>query len=290
MKNYIGNKKVIIIGHNGYIGSSIYFSFIKQNYEVFFTNKIGKNNDILINNRLNINEISDSKFNVLWLAHSPQRDCISQDIIFEKNVLPIKNLLNKIKIENIDRFIYISTNQVYDGTYKQKYAVENPQNYYGLSHLINEKLIIDKFKKTDKAKILRLTNIYGVNNGTNPSKINNSFLNLFVQELSINKKFSLNTDGKQKRDWVSISQLVTLITNIIINKESFGNIIDVRSKGIYSLKQLVTIINKDLFMNYPTVTFEKNKDNRAFINFSKNKCYIFNESKSYILKELKRLI
>ena len=155
--------KTIVTGSNGQLGKTIK-SIVQDSSAFIFT-------DI---NNLDITKKKEIEFYV----KTNKIDCIvncaaytnvdSAEIEKEKaNKLNCNAVKNLVEIaENFQlRLIHISTDYVYNGVDKSvisEYEHVNPQNYYGISKLKCEKILISCAKKYNFSLInLRIPNVFG---------------------------------------------------------------------------------------------------------------------------------
>ena len=156
-------KNILITGCNGYIGSCISTN-LKKNY---FTIGIDKKNYFLnkkivdLDLRLNLNNFSllksklkDQKIDlIIHLAGQSTIDNISNIKSYNLNNINVtKNLIKISKILKINKIIFSSTAAVYkksDKLLKEKSYLK-PNNIYGKTKLICEKLIKKEFSKKNK--------------------------------------------------------------------------------------------------------------------------------------------
>ena len=98
-------------------------------------------------------------------------------------------------------------------------------------HLENQILEFIK-KKKFPVTILRLYQAYG------PNQDINRFLPFLIINCLKNKKFP-TSNGKQYRDFIYISDLVTIIYKCLNNKKAKGQIINVGSGKAYNIKKII---------------------------------------------------
>lgn len=164
-------KKLLIIGGSGLVGSTL-VNYSMDDYETILTyNKNKPKNQNLksfhIDLLKNKNEILDliqtiePNFIVHTAAHSSVDLCeTNHDLANELHVdvtKDIANICSKIK----SKLIYLSTDAVFDGYSKINYSESDkpaPVNYYGLTKLNAEKIILNS---SNQNVILRTAVIYG---------------------------------------------------------------------------------------------------------------------------------
>lgn len=162
-------QRVLITGAAGMLGSQVaYTMFNQNNFDVYGTGRTAIHSnytyckaDLLNNNELN-NLLASVNPDIIvhCAANVNLNDCeLNKTDAYRTNVEVSKQLASFNT--NTCRFIYISTDSVFDGL-KENYSetdIPNPLNYYALSKLQGEKAVL---KLNSNALILR-TNIYGFN-------------------------------------------------------------------------------------------------------------------------------
>ena len=96
---------------------------------------------------------------------------------FDKNLSMLINFINQVNLENISKFIYVSSDAIYS-LKNQKISdttKPNPDDLYGLMHLTREN-ILKKVIDSRKLLILRPTIMYGLGD-THNSYGPNRFIN-----------------------------------------------------------------------------------------------------------------
>lgn len=182
MESQITSKqKILITGSNGLLGQKLVGLFVTNNFEVFaFSKGVNRNPnenydyfnvDITNSGKavLLINKIKPN-FIINAAAMTNVDNCeLRRRECDEINVKAVKTLLNCCKENNI-HLIHISTDFIFDGK-KGNYQENdktNPVNYYGLSKLKSEKIII---KSKIDYTILRTILVYGLVKDANRSNI-----------------------------------------------------------------------------------------------------------------------
>ncbi|WP_196588951.1 SDR family oxidoreductase [Aliivibrio fischeri] len=153
---------ILLLGHNGFIGTAINNEFQQLSYNVSYLNfKIDNNNlenvlslisDTIINKKIDIviNSIAMANVDVCELR---KEEC---ELINTTFVINLVDLIIKSKI----KLLHISSNAVYDGEcppYSEG-SLEQPVNYYGLCKLKADKYIQEHM---NNFVILRPITLYG---------------------------------------------------------------------------------------------------------------------------------
>lgn len=158
----LSNKRILVTGANGQLGSAIVNVF-KQNYlDVVGTDRVSMD---ITNQSLVFDIVEQVKPNVIiHCAAYTAVDKAEEDKIncYKVNVEGTRNLALIAKVRNIE-FIYFSTDYVFDGTKVEPYVVDdiaNPINYYGLTKYIGEEIVRSLLIKY---YIFRISWVFGPN-------------------------------------------------------------------------------------------------------------------------------
>ena len=255
------NKRVIVTGGAGFIGSHLVDFLLKRNFEVLVLDNLSSGKLGNVNKNalfININICNQSKlsqifsdFNPKYVFHLAGK---STENCQKDNVLGTKNIVKACISSKVEMLVFTSSVSVYGNT-GEKSAKENnklnPINTYGKSKLNAEKTIINNYKLNTKLhySILRLSNVYGPRQKFDK---NGGVVSIFCFRIKNNKSISIFGDGKQKRDFIYISDVINAIyksskskNNIILNISS-GMSIDLLGLTKLILKN----IDRKVFIRY----------------------------------------
>ena len=215
---------IYVIGKNGFIAKRINKFFKNKKNKIKF---IGSNDIDLTKQNFKKKIIIKPNSTILFLsAITPDK---GKDLItFKKNISMIINFLSQIRIENISKLIYVSSDAVYS-LKDQKISDNtraNPDDLYGLMHFTREQIIKKLFNKR-KLLILRPTIMYGVGD-THGSYGPNRFIN----QLKQNKKIKLFGKGDDVRDHLFVQDFVKIIYNFYIKKNLYGEFVVASQKSL----------------------------------------------------------
>ena len=210
------NKKVIVFGGNGFIGSYVVKELIDNGYNVisadlnsskYVDSKCFKKCDILDAHGVNsLVDGADIVYNFAGFANLD--DAIANPIkTLELNVIGNLNILEACKSYNIKRFVYASS----------AYAMSDKGSFYGISKLTSEKIIEEYYKKFGlEFTIIRYGSVYG-----DRDFYNNYIYNL-LKEVYKTGKIEHNGDGEEIRDYIHVLDVAKLSVDII-EDEKFAN-------------------------------------------------------------------
>ena len=272
------NMNLLITGGYGYLGSHCAEYFLSEGYNIRLLSrrippemeKWGKKFDNFLANISDLDSLKGSCDNidvVIHFAAINEINCAKntkESILI--NGLGTKNLLDEAISQNVDRFIYISTFHVY-GITNSKIISEKtcplPIHNYGISHYLAE-LFCNQSNTNSNIKtiILRLSNGYGT--PLFPSIDRWSLvINAFCKESVENNSITLMTNGLQKRDFVSIKDIIQAI-NIVINvqndklEDGLFNVGGNNPLSIVEIAQIIADEYKNLYGTNVKIQFAPN--------------------------------
>jgi dTDP-4-dehydrorhamnose reductase len=209
----LSNKRILVTGANGQLGSAILSIFKHNNIDVVGTDRsiIEITNQAQVFDKVKkINPdviIHCAAYTAVDKAEDDKQNC------YKVNVEGTRNLALIAKLRNIE-FIYFSTDYVFDGTKSEPYEVDdipNPINYYGLTKYLGEEIV--KSLLTNYF-IFRISWVFGPN-GKN---FVNTILRIAKEKSSINVV----------NDQVGSPTYTMDVAKFLISKPIIGN-------GIYHL-------------------------------------------------------
>ena len=151
-----------------------------------------------------------------------------------------KNLANIFINKPLKSFIQFGSGLEY-GRKKSPHKVSlnsSPNSNYARAKYLSSKYLMSLYrKKKFPAVILRLYQAYG------PNQTKNRLIPIIITKSLKNKKFNC-TDGRQKRDFLYIDDLVRMTLKVIKSKKVKGKIINVGSGNRVSVKKIIEKIVK----------------------------------------------
>jgi dTDP-4-dehydrorhamnose reductase len=258
--------KALIIGSSGALGK-VLFNDLSKHFEVYGTYKEKRLDgliklDIARKNEVKslIEEIKPSLI-VILSAKTNVEECEKNKE--ECDLINFKSVENILDVSEGKKIVFISTDAIFDGE-KEIYSEEdspNPQNNYGNSKLLAEKVIISKSRDY---LIIRTSRLFGENCG--------KFINKILENLKNGKEVFVPKENYG--NFTYIPSLSKVITDLILNKkkgiyhacgEKKTSLEEAAFKiaEIFNLDQsLIHLVDKDYFnkvVKRPSVVLDTNK-------------------------------
>ena len=181
-----------------------------------------------------------------------------------------KNLANIFINKPIKSFIQFGSGLEY-GRKKSPHKASlnsSPNSNYAKAKYLSSKYLISLYrKKKFPAVILRLYQAYG------PNQTKNRLIPIIITKSLKNLKFDC-TDGKQKRDFIYIDDLVQMTLKVIKSKKVKGKIINVGSGNRVSVKKIIekiVTISKGGKPLYGKIKMRKDENINMFPDISNTK-------------------
>jgi len=281
--------KILVTGVLGFIGSHFARFMVKQGFRVIGVNRLGDTN--------NLHRIKDlqhkDKFNLIYADLAGDISGILEDIdvvvnfaakthvdhsiadpapFVRSNILGTYNLIEQARKYKIQKFIQISTDEVY-GSIEEGYADEdyplNPTNPYSACKASAD-MLVNSYVHTYKlpAMIVRCENNYGIYQ--HPQKA----IPTFIRKALRDEPLPIYGDGKHRRMWIYVEDFCSAIQYVIDHGE-IGEIYNVGAKNeienIVLARKILNILKKphDLLQLIPEYDIRPGHDRRYGIEIKK---------------------
>lgn len=264
--------KILIIGANGYLGSSLHEFLNLRDYEVFGVTRKRKFN-LTHETRLkyyNINyelpistQLPENNIDVLINLSSPTAQEINSDpdTNFNKDKKFINNLIKYINKSSIKKVINLSTIHVYSSKLDKEFVESSSLlnvNPYAKFHAQRETHFLNKLNKSKNFINLRLSNVFGA-----PGFFEGNFLNLFVNDIISQAyrfgKIIIKNNPNLKRNFITISDFCSSMEFFCRNQNiGYPIIMNLGGKN-FSLSEISYLIKKVLlkmFLRNIEIKFE----------------------------------
>jgi UDP-glucose 4-epimerase len=260
-------KRVLVTGATGYIGARICTHLKDCGFQVFaLCRSIPKNIEEKFSGieilRGDITEKEtieylftipfDAVIHTVSLDHT-QTESFEINQVNEINVNPTWVLMDGFLKTNLKTFIYLSTIHVIGNLpltlFDESYS-NVPNNKYGLTHLMGEKLCEYYANKSKKNYLsLRLSNGYG-SPVFNENKWDGLVVNDLVKTAFYEKKIILKSDGTAFRDFIHIKDITRAIEDVFKKGTYLKNCYYLASGSTISLLQLAHLVKKIYLLRY----------------------------------------
>jgi len=253
------DKKILITGSSGYIGS-ILFTKIKKN--IFGIDKQKpkfKNYRIKQINLLDKKKLQKfiEKLRPDIIVHLAAESTLDNVLTREKsykdnNIIGTQNLLDSIKNIKLEKFIFSSTSSVYKNSNNilHEKSKTNPDNIYAITKYHNEKQIREFFKKRKTyVYIFRFFNVCSADNNNKLGELHNPethFIPILVNKSLNNKIIKIYGNNHKThdktciRDYIHINDLcIAIKRSIKIKIGKRFNVINLGSGKGYSILQII---------------------------------------------------
>ncbi len=257
-------KTVLITGASGYIGSFLARYLQDQGYRVrVLVRQIPdylKNSgfEIFVGDLTEKQSLVNSCKDIDVVVHAAalnETEVSDLNKATNVNVLGTQNMIDIAVAESVKRFIKLSTFHVYTlnnlvkGIINEQTPTE-PLNNYSLT-LKKAEEICEKYKTKIEIVILRISNCYGA-----PIDYRVDRWSLLISDLCkqacLNGKICLKSDGSQKRDFVSLSDISKAIEIMInaVKSEIKDPIFNVGGEDIRSIGEVAELVSETFFKIY----------------------------------------
>ena len=259
--------KIFVTGASSYVGKYVILKFLSKGFNVLSTSRTNPNlkqkNHKWIRHDLSKKKINLKDFKpdiIVHLAGLAWMNRPSAGYI-KSNILVTKNLVESLKKTKVKNFFYFSSRDIY-GNFEGKVLMENSKinnpGIYGLSKLISEKIILEKFN----AIILRLPSIIGL--GTH------GWVDSVVKKLKKNKKIELS--NYKFNNFIHASELPNIILALYKSRVKSGVFL-VSCSNIIQSKNVVKILKTKLKSNSNLKIYRNRKSNYTISSKKLRKYY-----------------
>ena len=234
------NKKVVIFGGSGFLGSYVADELTRRNYDVTIADiqqsqylqssqEFEKVNVLDMDNIKTIIKDANIVYNFVAIANLD--DAIHDPInAMNINVMGNLNILEACKQNgNIERFVYASS----------AYALSNEGSFYGISKQSSEKLTEEYYKRYGlKYTVIRYGSLYGER-----ASHNNYIYNLLSDAIK-NKELHYKGDGEDLREYIHAADAAKLSVDILEDEKYENEHIILTGTERLKRIELLTMINE----------------------------------------------
>jgi len=299
--NELYDKKIMITGASGMIGSYFVYTLMKlnENFDANITilpliRNLDKFNSQVISNEYvnpivqDVTKKIDYDDDVECIIHtaSPASPELMNKYPVETNLtntLGTANMLNFARSHNTKKFLFTSTREVYgQSVCNQNYFKETdigiinqllPRNSYAESKKAAENLCLG-FKEEYglNTKIVRLAHTFGPGMNINHGMVHTEFL----KNLLNNQDIILKSDGSSKRTYTYISDSISAMFKVLLKSKDFVYNIS-NDKNEVSVRELAEIIISLDSSNNLKLKFDIQEENKKLDYSSFKNCLLSSE-------------
>lgn len=250
--------KVLIIGGFGFVGGRVAESLSRDGHSIVLSSREEKAaprwlagsevRKIDFENNSTIQHLFKDIDVVIHAAGMSAQECaINPVAALSVNGLGTARLVDAASRAGVAKFVYISTAHVYASPLV---GVINEHSYpinlhpYATSHLAGENAVLfANDSKSIQGSVLRLSNGFG-----RPMQLESNCWRLLVNELCMQAvqrhKITLNTNGRQKRDFIAMTEVCNIVKELSIpdhykNLSGIFNIGTGHSKSVLEIAKLI---------------------------------------------------
>ena len=256
----MSEKNILIIGHSGFIGQSLYEKFKNKKKNIFLISRkkiFNQKNEVACDvfNDYSWFKLLKNNSKVFFLAFNNNLYELEKNQLYLKKIKKFSINFNeyilkkKLKID----FIFTSTVTIYGKT-NPNILVNEKLNDNPISNYDRAKKILEdtffKYEKEQKINFvsLRLSNIYGLSHLN--TQINRGFLNKLILNIYKEKRIYIYGRGNKLRNYLHIDDLVdALILSSKKMKKISGKIFILCHNKSYSFNDIIRITSKVLKVN-----------------------------------------
>lgn len=271
----INNKKILITGGAGFIGSNLCEYFLANDNEVVcldnFSTGHRHNIEEFINNpnftliEGDIRNLADCQRGVAgvdYVLHeaalgSVPRSLKDPIITNEVNISGFLNMLVASRDAGVKRFVYAASSSTYgdsEALPKVEEVIGKPLSPYAITKYVNE-LYAEIFSKTYGIETigLRYFNVFG--RRQDPNGAYAAVIPLFVKKLMNHESPVINGDGMYSRDFTYIDNVVQMneLALLTENKDAINTVYNTAVGDRTTLNELVNLLRKYLSVYDPAI-------------------------------------
>lgn len=296
LKAFYANKKVLVTGGAGFIGSHLVDRLVEFNAKVTVLDNFSTGS---MNNLRNVLPYINLQYADVTSPYSTMQGAAGKDVVFHLaafisvpdsmrypahcqlvNEIGTANTLNASIKNGVKSFVFSSSAAVYGNKTStcSEEDTPNPQSPYASSKLAGEILCRNAATQYGIATTsLRYFNVYG--DRQNPNGDYAAVVAKFTDCLRQRQPITIFGDGSQTRDFINVAKVVTanLISGMSLHHA--GDIINVATGKSISLLELITQLEQELSLSRTEIIFQESRS--GDIKHSSARCAKFAQLLTY---------
>lgn len=280
------NKKILITGGAGFIGSHLANELIKQGNKVVIIDNLssGRKEDINRKAKFYKTDVRDKKIYEIFKKEKPKivfhlaaqplvEDCYNNPFsAIETNVMGTVNVLETCrKLRNTESIVVVSSDKAYGKAEKLPYKEDSPlrgDHPYDVSKSAADLIAKTYFTTYGLPVVItRFSNVFG------PGDLNFSrIIPGAIESIIKNKEFLIRSDGKMIREYTYIKDIVAGCIKLAQNTSKVkGEAFNFGSKNIFSVIETAEKIQEALGIkiNYKILNIAKNEIPNQYLDWTK---------------------
>ncbi|OGZ35244.1 MAG: hypothetical protein A2815_02670 [Candidatus Portnoybacteria bacterium RIFCSPHIGHO2_01_FULL_40_12b] len=260
MKNKTKNKKYLVAGGAGFIGSNLVDELIRLKHQVIVLDNLSTGKRENINPKAkfikadirNLKQISPFFKNIdgVFLLAAMPRVQYSIENPVETNRINIEGILNVLVVSQragVKRVVYSASSSAYGDAEKMPTREDfkaKPLSPYGLQKYVGEEYcrLFSLIHKLETVS-LRYFNVYGPRMSDKGAYV--TVMSVFLKQLANNQPLTITGDGEQSRDFTNVADVVR--ANILAmnsKKVGQGEVMNIGANRNYTINQAAKIFIK----------------------------------------------
>lgn len=260
-------KKVLITGGAGFIGSHVTDELIKAGYKVVVLDDLSggfKNNvnnkakfikGSITNQKLVSRLFEENKFSYVFHLAAYAAEGLSHFIRrfnYTNNLIGSINLINESVIHNIQCFVFTSSIAVYGAGQLplKENTIPQPEDPYGISKLAVEydlKAANNMFGLN--YVIFRPHNVYGERQNLGDKYRN--VVGIFIRQIMEGTPLTIFGDGKQTRAFSYIGDVAPIMAKSIKVKKAYNQVFNIGADQPFTINHLAEVVQSELKSDLP---------------------------------------
>ena len=258
------NLRVLVTGGAGFIGRSLVKELLDNNFSVNVIDTVSSSDNKAqsltqlgakyytgdIRDLSSIEQAGEGCSHIVHLAAqtSVPASIENPELNDEVNINGTLNIIRYSNSNNIKKVVFASSAAVYGNCEDVPLVEESAGSClspYAESKFQSEKDLLSLMSSEIQVHILRFFNVYGPGQDTNSSYA--AVIPSFIHRITSGQSPTIFGDGSQSRDFIAVSDVVDLITHILLNSNNPKNgVYNVATQTETSINELLRIINTSI--------------------------------------------